>query len=297
MTSVPKPCIRLFATERVSEYPQASAVSRLLLSCFCAILSFMYLLYLDDSGNPDNPDDSFFVLGGCAVFERSTYFLNDALESVQRSHFPSEPPVSFHASCIRAGKGFWREVSRDTRRKVLGDIATSILNVEDPGVVLFATAIRKDASCHGEDVVRLATEDLCKRFDIFLMRRDNEAGDKQRGLIVFSEGKYDQRSKVWVREFRDMGTRWGFIRTLSDIPYFASMTETRLLQAADYIAHSVFLLYEKRDASLISPIIHRFCTKDGILHGLAHLGPGRGSQCDCPACMSRRVPGNFGPWA
>jgi hypothetical protein len=256
----------------------------------------MYLLYLDDSGNPDDASDRYFVLGGCALFERQTFYFRNALEGIQQAHFPEEPPVPFHASEIRSGTGFWRRVSEDTRDVVLEEISGAFANVRSPGLVLFAVAIRKNAECHGEEAVRLATEDICKRFDIFLMRRANEHDDKQRGLLVFSKGKYDRRSKLWVREFRSLGTKWGIIRNLSDIPYFADMRETRMLQAADYVAHSTFLLYERHDPSLIEPILSCFDRKDGVLHGLAHLGQDNGATCNCPACVSRREPYGVGPW-
>ena len=70
----------------------------------------MYLLYLDESGNPDDPADKHFVLGGIAVFERVTFFLATDVEAVQKKHFPGRPPIDFHASHIRAGKGFWRGI-------------------------------------------------------------------------------------------------------------------------------------------------------------------------------------------
>jgi len=165
----------------------------------------MYLLYLDDSGNPDDAADKHFVLGGCALFERQTYYLRNNLEGIQQIYFPNEQPVPLHASKIRSGTGFWRTLSEDTRKGVIEDIGNAILNTRHPGLVLFATVVRKDAACHGTDAVRLATEDLCKRFDIFLMRRANEHDDRQRGLLVFSQGKYDQRSKLWVKEFRSLG--------------------------------------------------------------------------------------------
>ena len=58
----------------------------------------MYLLYLDESGNEDDPGDMHFVLGGAAVFERQTFFLSQDLDGLQAQHFPGLPPVEFHTS-------------------------------------------------------------------------------------------------------------------------------------------------------------------------------------------------------
>ena len=70
----------------------------------------MYLLYLDESGNESDPADKHFVLAGAAVFEQTTFFLGKRLDDLQAKHFPGLPPVAFHASEIRSGRGFWRKV-------------------------------------------------------------------------------------------------------------------------------------------------------------------------------------------
>ncbi len=99
---------------------------------------------------------------------------------------------------------------------------------------------------------------------------------------------------VWVRGFRELGTRWGVLRNLSDIPYFASTRESRLLQLADFVSHSIFLLYERADVDLAKSIVHRMDQKDGRIHGLVHISARKGIGCDCPVCASRRTPYNFG---
>lgn len=257
----------------------------------------MYLLYLDESGNEDDPADKHFVLGGAAVFERQTFFLSQALDGVQTRHFPGLQPIEFHASAIRAGRGFWRDIEQQKKDEVLQDIPR-IIGQASPEVILFAAVIEKSNRLWGEAAVEHATEEVCNRFDIFLKRLYQESGykDAQRGLLIFSEGRFDKRAKVWVRGFRELGTRWGILRNLSDIPYFAGMRETRLLQIADFISHAVFLLYERRDPSLMRPFIHRFNRQEGILHGLVHSRSDIRTACDCPACHSRANPGGLGSW-
>src|SRR5712692_9216144 len=100
----------------------------------------VYLLYLDESGNEDEPAYRHFVLGGAAVFERSTYFLSQALDGIQTTHFPGVQPVPFHASHIRAGKGFWRGVSQAVKQAVLTDVIGAIANAGQ-GMVLLAAVI------------------------------------------------------------------------------------------------------------------------------------------------------------
>ena len=95
----------------------------------------MFLLYLDESGNENDPTDRYFVLGGVALFERQTYFLTRALDEVQEKHFPNSPPVPFHASHIRAGKGFWRKIAPATREAVLQGLVRALQDSPDAGRV------------------------------------------------------------------------------------------------------------------------------------------------------------------
>ena len=256
----------------------------------------MNLLYLDESGNENDPNDRYFVLAGLALFERQTYFLAQAFEQIQERYFPNQQPIPFHATEIRNGKNLWRKVPDDVRRAVLADVVSAIGAAPPAGRLLFAAAVEKSRDVWGETAVEKATEQLCRRFDIFLQRRFHDRNDPQRGLIIFSEARFDARAKLWVRGFHQRGTTWGAITNLADIPYFASAKESRLLQAADFVAHAVWLLYERRDPHLVHGLLPCFDTTDGVLHGLVHIRPEGGGQCDCPACHSRRNPGTFGPW-
>lgn len=256
----------------------------------------MYLLYLDESGNENDPNDRYFVLGGIALFERQTYFLTQAIEQVQDRHFPNHQPIPFHASEIRSGRDLWRSVPPEKRQEVLDDLCGAIQKSPARGRMLFAAAVEKTKEVWGEVAVEKATEQICKRFDILLQRQYQDRDDPQRGLIVFSEGRFDARAKLWVRGFHQKGTQWGAINNLADIPYFASMKESRLLQVADLIAHATWLLYERRDPRLIRALLPSFDSQDGVVHGLVHVRADTAQVCECPACYSRRNRGQYGPW-
>src|SRR3989304_3689694 len=101
----------------------------------------MYLLYLDESGNENDASDRYFVLAGIALFERQTYFLSNALDQLQRRHFPGLQPVPFHSSEMLSGRGFWRNVPHDVRTQLLSEVAQEILASPPRGRVLYAAAI------------------------------------------------------------------------------------------------------------------------------------------------------------
>lgn len=256
----------------------------------------MYLLYLDESGNEKDPADRFFVLGGVALFERQVFFLAKALDAIQEKYFPDTQPIPFHASEIRSGRNFWRTVPRETRDAVLSEMAGAILRSPGRGRALFAAVIEKSKDLWSENAVERATEEICRRFDLRLKRVHRSDGNAQRGLLIFSEGRFDARAKIWVRGFHQRGTRWGAIKNLTDIPYFAPMQETRLLQIADFVAHAVWLAYERRNPELLAPIWQCFDVRDGVPHGLVHVRSVATGHCECPACQPRRVPGDAGPW-
>src|SRR5258705_154009 len=155
----------------------------------------MYILYLDESGNENDPNDRYFVLGGIALFERQTYFLAQGIDEVQRRHFPGHQPIAFHASEIRSGRRLWRKVPEATRDQVLLDITAEIRKSPDRGRFLFAAAVEKTDRLWGEAAVERATEEVCRRFDLLLQRKYLDDQDAQRGLIVFSEGRFDARAK------------------------------------------------------------------------------------------------------
>ena len=66
----------------------------------------MFLLYLDESGDPKNVSENHFVLAGIAVFERKSYWITNQLDAIEASLFAqgSTSPTEFHASEIARGR-------------------------------------------------------------------------------------------------------------------------------------------------------------------------------------------------
>src|SRR5258706_15437644 len=126
----------------------------------------MYLLYLDESGNENDPVDRYFVLGGIALFERQTFFLVKAIEAIQDKYFPNHQPIPFHASEIRSGHELWRKTTPETRQAVLQEICKAIECSPARGRVLFAAAVEKTKEVWGERAVEKPTEAECRRFDV-----------------------------------------------------------------------------------------------------------------------------------
>jgi len=248
----------------------------------------MHILYLDDSGSVNNPDENYFVLGGVCVPEKSLRWLSYQLEQLAASIDKTNPrSVEFHASEIFSGRRApW---NRFTNRPDRISILKSVLCVLDDAhsdIVTFACAVHK-ASFPGRDPVHLAYEDISSRFDIYLRRMSTER-DQQRGLIVFDKSTYETSLQDLTRDFRQQGNRWGsFLRNISEVPFFVDSTASRITQLADHIAYAVFRRYNASDLTYYDCIESRFDSDGGIIHGLVHMQTYK-QNCTCPACLTRR---------
>ena len=124
----------------------------------------MYLLYLDESGDPYSWDyyDT-FVLGGVAVFEGEVNGLAEGLDQIQSRWFPDIPvPLNLHASHIYNGKDRFREMSAEDRIQLMQDVYGVIANVRWPGLVPFATAIDISWVVPGKDACTGAFGEICR---------------------------------------------------------------------------------------------------------------------------------------
>ncbi len=242
----------------------------------------MYLLYLDESGNPDGKEDRYFVLGGIALFERKIYWMNEKIDEFSERLFPGIT-IEFHAHSINQHREEpWKSMPTGKRRETLEGLCNIIVGERD--AVLFSVALEKAITT---EPVERAFEEICNRFDLFLSRL-HRAGDTQRGLIIFDESRYESHLQTLLLEFRT-ATRFGkAVRNFADVPFFADSKSTRILQLADLISYATYRFYERSDAQWLNRLMPKFDTENQVLHGLVHLTRDR-SSCHCPACLTRRL--------
>ena len=247
----------------------------------------MYLLYLDDSGSTGNKDEDYLVLGGVCVFERQVFWLSKQLDDLAATICPQRPEgVEFHASEIYRGKTPpWDSLKRDKRREVIKDVL-GVLSSDQYGTTAFACAVHK-ASFPNDDPMEIAFEQLCRRFDLQLVRMHAE-GDTQRGLIILDESSYETTLQELARNFRVIGTRWGSTKNMTEVPLFVDFKASRCVQLADHVAYSVFRRYNAKDTQYLDLVLPKFDQVQGKIHGLVHCQT-YDTKCMCPACMSRRM--------
>ncbi len=131
-------------------------------------------------------------------------------------------------------------------------------------------------------------EEMVNRFDLMLSRPSQERDEKQRGLIVVAESAYKNNLNLLAGKIARERHRWGQIRNLADIPYFAPAKSTRLLQLADFVVNAVYGYYEFGYANQFNRIAPRIDQEPGRMHGLVHIANNL-QNCYCPACVTRRA--------
>ncbi len=245
----------------------------------------MYLFYVDESGDPnawDSQDN--FVLGGIAVHEGQVHRLSDELDAVQKAFFPViAVPLEFHAHRIHSGRDRFRAMSPECRADLLNAAYDVIAGAGFPNVVAFISAIHVSAVTSPQQALSDCLEDICHRFNTFLVRQFS-AGHPDKGLLIMDESGREPRVRELMAEFDQRGTRWGYLGNIIDVPYFADSKHTRLLQLADLLAFAGGRYFNSRDDTFLLRVLARIDCKGpgGDRVGLRHLiGPGH--QCSCMA--------------
>ena len=132
-----------------------------------------------------------------------------------------------------------------------------------------------------------AFEELCNRFDLQL-KRLHARGETQRGIIILDESSYENSLQRLVRDFRILGTRWGVLVNVAEIPMFVDSRACRAIQMADHIAYAVFRRYHAGDTSYLDIIAPRFDSEQGRMHGLVHKQT-QLTTCTCLACQNKKL--------
>lgn len=245
----------------------------------------MHLLYLDDSGSVNNASEDYVVLAGISMYETQAYFLSRELDRIAETFDPNPSNVEFHASEIYARrKAPWDKLTREDSVGVLKSVLR-IVAESAASTQIFACAVHKKS--YSADGLHVAFEDLCQRFDTYL-GKINAEGERQKGLLILDESSYETSLQEQTKNFRKIGTQYGSIRHLADIPFFVNSKASRIIQLADHIAYSIFRRYNLGDTQYFDIIAHKFFQSEGVVHGLAHKSK-TSPNCMCPACFSRRV--------
>lgn len=242
----------------------------------------MFLLYLDESGSPDDNTQP-FVVGGLAIHASEVDDMRREVEAIVAKHLDAHlHGLELHATEVLGGRGGWRGVPRHVRDAVAADLV-ALVGQRQPRRRLFAVAREPGAVSHADPLERVF-EELLLRFSTFLRK----AGGGELGLVIADEAKYEKTLQPLAQAWRETGTRFGRLTNIAEVPLFVDSKATRLIQLADLVAHAVFRHYRPAaDDSLLKQLLPAFDTgADGKLHGLTHLTQ-KTKECACYACSTR----------
>jgi uncharacterized protein DUF3800 len=193
------------------------------LPCYVVLPLFglMHILYLDDSGSVENPEERHFVLGRIAIFERGIYHQIAAADKCVAAFGLGDPvDIELHGSPMYAGRdAVWRTVRDRPRREQMIREALGVFS-SAASVRLFAIPVDK-AAVGPQDPIQLAFEEVCNRFNLLLQGINNRRPqESHRGHIVMDEIKYERPLQALARNFRSNGGRWDHFRNLAEVPLF-----------------------------------------------------------------------------
>jgi hypothetical protein len=229
----------------------------------------MHLLYADESGSISDPSQSNFVLAGVSVFEKEPHWIAQDLDKIASRFLPNQPHlVELHGSPMRTGRCGWDQYPRaDREQAILDALELGIITRPPRNVRLFGVTLEKK-NFSGQDIAKVAFEQLSSRFDMFLGRLHATKSDSQRGLILFDKSSTEQRIQTLAREFKHAGHSFGVTRNYAEVPVFVDSMASRLIQLADLVAYALFRHFEHADSKYYQVIEKRFDAEGGVVHGL-----------------------------
>ena len=252
----------------------------------------MYVIYLDESGNPNgwNNNQDHFIIGGVAIHEEYITHLINVLDDIQREFFPEVSiPLKFHAVDIYNGRDRFRKLGDLTRQRILDAIYNASSLIQYPSTTLFATAIHISAVRNADQALRDTFEDVVQRVNGFLSHL-RQQGNFHKGMLIIDRSQNTEtRYRSVVTDFRTSDIHNSYMENV-DIPYFNQSDETRMLQLADFVSYAVFRYYEREDDQFLNKILSRFYdgTNDSKPAGLKHIIR-TSAACHCVACRWRQT--------
>jgi len=247
----------------------------------------MYLLYVDESGDPGPHGSDILLLGGAALFEGKWLHVESDVAALIGRYFPSGPrPDELHFAPLRQGRQVYRRLTPAQRSSLIRDFCSIVTDLLSNEVALFTVIADKawwfasHPGKSGDDLYAELFEQLSSRFDLFLRRRYAE-GNPNKGIIIADPHKpslsdsLKRNQKLFQRE----GHRWGNLYNLIETVFFLDSSESPGLQIADLCSYGVWRLVTTGDDTIAQAISGAFDREPlnsrvnpGKWHGVHFLG-------------------------
>jgi len=247
----------------------------------------MYLLYVDESGDPGPSGSPYLLLGGAAIFEGKWRHVDGDIRRLIAQYFPSSPrPNEIHFAPLFQGKGVYQSLSRADRLNLIREFCRLVDSLLSTEIALFTVIADKAWWFHnnpgkgGDDLYAELFEQLSSRFDFFLRRRHAE-GSPAKGIVIADEHKpaLSAALKHNYKAYQLNGNRWGSTYNLIETVFFLPSDESPGLQIADLCAYATWRLVNSGDNFIINQISATFYREPltsrvnaGKWHGVHFIG-------------------------
>ena len=248
----------------------------------------MYILYLDESGDPNSwQEQKNFVIAGVAVYEGQIENIGEKLRGIQEKYFRGiSVPIEFHATDIRNGKKAFRDFQPNIREEILKDVCKVIADNRHPSLIIFGAVLGIDSAQNPNQARSDVFEEVCCSLNSFLVEQ-HKLQHTNKALLIIDKYREDYYKQL-LSTFRQNGTKYGYLGNIVDIPYFARCRETPMLQLADMSSYALYRYYEKNDDTYLKLISSRiYKTIDGKMFGLKHIT--KKKPCDCISCVTQKT--------
>jgi hypothetical protein len=172
----------------------------------------------------------------------------------------------------------------EKREEILSQVYKTIVGINYPSLLVCGAVMGLDAAKDPNQVRRETFEEVCSSFNSYLVWEHKITHTQPKGLIIIDRNREDEYKQL-LDNFRQNGTKYGYLGNIVDIPYFAQCRETPMLQAADFCSYAIYRHYEKQDDTYLKQIMPRFYrTIDGRMFGLKHITNKK--PCACVSCST-----------
>lgn len=225
----------------------------------------MYLLYVDESGSVDDPNNDFFVLAGCCLFERRTHWVDEQLEKIANrfNTYFGDRQCELHGSPMFSGRDGWKHAASVSDRVQAVTDALHLLNHENRKIPIFVSIIEKSLFPDRTQIIPTAFKDVAFAFDNYLRNiYYNKNRENQRGIMIFDNSTSERMIQDLSYTYKHIGQGEGDkLKNFAEVPMFIDSKASRLIQLADLVAYWIYRYYQSHDNrgfNLIAPYIYQY---------------------------------------
>jgi hypothetical protein len=218
----------------------------------------MYLLFVDESGQPPPPsrkDPRYFVMAGAIVPEHSWPKLRDALLGMKiRRRIRGEIKWRYFAPGNDDALNPMRKLSQSERDEIRAEIYSIVRSqraIKCVAAICSITAAYNIPSVNDQqDIYNLTYKALTERFQYFLQDVEREAGYREYGMIVGDHRGKDDDKKLRAHHQMLLNAVSGTVSKYTHLVESLLLQPSNVsigIQIADMIAGAVWRKYERED--------------------------------------------------